>query len=124
MPSGVATASRLPSGLISIWTIFPLLQCASGERWLRLSIVIAFCGSARGVPASTEGGGVTVAVGNACVGNGVIVGAGGGGVAQAVIKSRNASRVHGRLFIFHSFPRALNYMSLMMRVFVFDPAWM
>jgi hypothetical protein len=55
------------------------------------------------VPANTEGGGVAVEVGKACVGNGVIVGGtGGGGAAQAVSTIKNKRKGWSRLFIVHS----------------------
>ena len=65
------------------------------------SMLMTVFGRETGVPASTAGGGVDVAVGNICVGNGVIVGAGdGGGAAQAVNKSKSERKIDRWLFIF------------------------
>jgi hypothetical protein len=71
-------------------------------------MVMAVCGRKTGVPANTDGGGVVVAVGNACVGNGVFVGAGGGGAAQAANKSKAKRKVHSCRFIFHSFFKTMS----------------
>ena len=87
------------------------------------SMLMTVFGRETGVPASTAGGGVDVAVGNICVGNGVIVGAGdGGGAAQAVNKSKSERKIDRWLFIFQSFLKPMKCISLLVPASASSPA--
>jgi F0F1-type ATP synthase membrane subunit c/vacuolar-type H+-ATPase subunit K len=66
---------------------------------------MAMVGRETGVPASTAGIGVGVAVGGMEVGRGMEVGAGVASGAQAVSKIRNKRRIETRFFIIIPFPK-------------------
>jgi hypothetical protein len=83
-------------------TMVPFPQAASWVSPLTFSAVMGISGRGTGVPASTAGIAVGVAVGGMDVGRGANVGAGVVGVgAQAVNKNRNKRIKQTRLFIIY-----------------------